>query len=55
LIVDGKRIVDIPSALGASEDTATMLGNHPRRRADAGNACARSRRRRRPEASRSPT
>jgi len=26
LVVDGKRIVDIPSALGADESTATMLG-----------------------------
>jgi 2-keto-4-pentenoate hydratase/2-oxohepta-3-ene-1,7-dioic acid hydratase in catechol pathway len=26
LVIEGKRIVDIPSALGADEDTATMLG-----------------------------
>ena len=26
LVLDGKRIVDIPAALGAAEDTATMLG-----------------------------
>ena len=26
LVLDGKRIVDIPAALGASEDTNTMLG-----------------------------
>jgi len=26
LVLDGKRLVDIPAALGASEDTSTMLG-----------------------------
>jgi len=26
LVLDDKRIVDIPAALGASEDTSTMLG-----------------------------
>ena len=44
LLLDDKRIVDIPAALGADDDTATMLGIIRGGRGDARAACASSQR-----------